>query len=71
MYAEAFDSMGALERLEGFASFNGPDFYGLPRNTSTIELQRQDWRSPVTVPFGETELKPLRGGEVLPWRLVA
>jgi dihydroorotase len=70
MYAEAFDSAGALDRLEAFASFNGPDFYGLPRNTGRITLQRQDWRSPVTVPFGEAELKPLRGGEVLPWRLV-
>jgi dihydroorotase len=70
MYAEAFDSVGALDRLEGFASFNGPDFYGLPRNTGTIHLQRQDWRAPVTVPFGDAELKPLRGGEVLPWRLV-
>jgi dihydroorotase len=70
MYAEAFDSVGALDRLEGFASFHGPDFYGLPRNTRTITLQRQDWRSPVTVPFGEAELKPLRGGEVLPWRMV-
>ncbi len=70
MYAEAFDSVGALNRLEGFASFHGPDFYGLARNTSTITLQRQDWRAPVTVPFGEAELKPLRGGEVLPWRLL-
>jgi dihydroorotase len=70
MYAEAFDSVGALDRLEGFASFHGPDFYDLPRNTDRITLQRQDWRAPVTVPFGEAELKPLRGGEVLPWRLV-
>jgi dihydroorotase len=70
MYAEAFDSVGALDRLEAFASFNGPDFYDLPRNTGRITLQRQDWRAPVTVPFGEAELKPLRGGEVLPWRLM-
>ncbi len=70
MYAEAFDSVGALDRLEGFASFHGPDFYNLPRNTRHITLHRQDWRAPVTVPFGEAELKPLRGGEVLPWRLV-
>jgi dihydroorotase len=71
MYAEAFDSAGALDRLEAFASFNGPDFYDLPRNTERITLQRQDWRAPVTVPFGEAELKPLRGGEVLPWRLIS
>ena len=70
MYAEAFDAVGALDRLEAFASFNGPDFYELPRNRTHITLQRQDWRAPVTVPFGEAELKPLRGGEVLPWRLV-
>ena len=70
MYAEAFDAVGALDRLEAFASFNGPDFYQLPRNRTHITLQRQDWRAPVTVPFGEAELKPLRGGEVLPWRLV-
>lgn len=70
MYAEAFDSMAALDRLEAFASHNGPDFYGLPRNTTPITLQRQDWRSPVTVPLGDAELKPLRGGEVLPWRLL-
>jgi len=61
MYAEAFDSVGALDRLEGFASFHGPDFYDLPRNTDRITLQRQDWRAPVTVPFGEAELKPLAG----------
>jgi dihydroorotase len=71
MYAEAFDSVDALDRLEAFASFHGPDFYGLPRNTTAITLERQDWRSPVTVPFGEAELKPLRGGEVLPWRLTS
>ena len=70
MYAEAFDAVGALDRLEAFASFHGPDFYELPRNSTSITLQRQDWRAPVTVPFGEAELKPLRGGEVLPWRLV-
>ncbi len=70
MYAEAFDAVGALDRLEAFASFHGPDFYELPRNSTPITLQRQDWRAPVTVPFGEAELKPLRGGEVLPWRLV-
>ena len=71
MYAEALDSVDALARWEAFASFHGPDFYGLPRNTTAITLERQDWRSPVTVPFGEAELKPLRGGEVLPWRLTS
>ncbi|MBL8301465.1 MAG: dihydroorotase, partial [Ideonella sp.] len=55
--------------LEGFASFHGPDFYGLPRNRGTVTLTRQAWTLPETLPFGEAELKPLRGGESLAWRL--
>lgn len=70
LYAEAFDNAGALDKLEAFASFNGPDFYRLPRNTDTITLQRQSWTVPETVPFGEATLKPLRGGEALNWKLV-
>ncbi len=70
MYAEAFDQAGALDRLEGFASFHGADFYGLPRNTGTITLRRESWIPPEAYPFGEAELKPLRAGEALPWRLV-
>jgi dihydroorotase len=70
MYAEAFDAAGALGRLEGFASFHGADFYGLPRNTDTITLKRERWTPPESFPFGEAELKPLRAGEALPWRLV-
>jgi dihydroorotase len=70
MYAEAFDAAGALDRLEGFASFFGADFYGLPRNTGTITLKRESWTPPESFPFGEAELKPLRSGEALPWRLV-
>ena len=69
LYAEAFDNAGALDKLEGFASFHGPDFYGLPRNTDTITLKREPWTVPETVPFGEATLKPLRGGETLNWRL--
>ncbi|MDP9901645.1 dihydroorotase [Variovorax ginsengisoli] len=69
LYAEAFDQAGALDRLEGFASFHGADFYGLPRNTDTITLQRETWTVPETVPYGEATLKPLRGGETLSWRL--
>ncbi len=69
LYAEAFDSVGRLDRLEAFASRNGPDFYGLPYNNSTITLVRENWTVPETVPFGETVLKPLRGGETLPWRM--
>ena len=69
MYAEIFDAAGALHRLEGFASFHGPDFYGLPRNTSTVTLKRQSWTPPLSFPMGEAELKPLRSGEALPWSM--
>ena len=70
LYAQAFDAAGRLDRLEGFASFHGADFYGLPRNTGTVTLQRQDWTVPEALPFGDAELKPLAGGETLSWRLV-
>lgn len=70
MYAEAFDGAGALDKLEGFASFHGADFYGLPRNTDTIRLRRESWTPPESFPFGEAQLKPLRSGEALPWRMV-
>jgi dihydroorotase len=70
MYAEAFDSVGRLDRLEGFASFHGADFYGLPRNRGTITLRRESWTPPESFAFGEAELKPLRSGEALPWRMV-
>ena len=69
MYAEAFDSVGKLDQLEAFASFNGADFYGLPRNTGTITLKREAWTPPESFQFGEAELKPLRSGEALPWRV--
>jgi dihydroorotase len=71
MYAEAFDSVGALHQLEAFASFHGPAFYGLPRNSGTVTLQRESWTTPESFRFGEAELKPLRGGEALPWKLQA
>jgi dihydroorotase len=71
LYAEAFDAAGAIERLEAFASFNGPAFYGLPRNSGTLTLRRETWTVPESFPFGEGQLKPLRGGEPLAWRLVA
>jgi dihydroorotase len=70
LYAEAFDAAGALEQLEAFASFNGADFYGLPRNTGQITLERSAWTPPESFAFGDAELKPLRSGESLPWRLV-
>ncbi|HNJ84591.1 MAG TPA: dihydroorotase [Piscinibacter sp.] len=71
LYAEAFDAAGALDQLEGFASFHGPAFYGLPRSTGTVTLKRERWTLPETVPFGDAPLKPLRGGEQLSWRQVA
>jgi dihydroorotase len=70
LYAEAFEAAGALHKLEAFASFNGADFYGLPRNAERITLQKQAWTLPETLPFGATELKPLRGGETLAWKLL-
>jgi len=70
MYAEAFDAVGALDQLEAFASFNGADFYGLTRNTGTITLKREAWTPPESFAFGEAQLKPLRSGEALPWKLI-
>ena len=69
LYAQAFDAAGALDKLEGFASFNGADFYGLPRNAGTITLRREAWTVPESFAFGEAQLKPLCGGETLPWKL--
>ena len=69
LYAEAFDSAGAIDRLEGFASFHGPAFYGLPRNEDTVTVRRQTWSVPEALPFGEATLKPLRAGETLAWKL--
>ena len=69
MYAEAFDAAGALDKLEAFASFNGADFYGLPRNQGQITLRQESWTPPASFAFGEAELKPLRAGEALPWKL--
>ena len=69
MYAEVFDAAHALDRLEAFASFNGADFYGLARNQGSITLQRESWLAPQSFAFGEAELKPLRGGEALAWKI--
>lgn len=69
LYAEAFEAAGALDKLEAFASFNGPAFYGLPRNTQRVTLRRESWTLPESLPFGEARLKPLRGGETLNWKL--
>ena len=69
LYAQAFDAAGALDKLEAFASFNGADFYGLPRNTGTLTLKRENWTVPERFAFGEAELKPLGAGETLAWRV--
>jgi dihydroorotase len=70
LYAEAFEAAGALDKLEAFASLNGPAFYGLTPNRERVTLERRDWTLPETLPFGETVVKPLRGGETLRWRLL-
>ena len=69
LYAEAFEAAGALAQLEAFASFNGADFYGLPRHRDTVTLQRKSWVLPETLPFGDAHIKPLRGGDTLNWKL--
>lgn len=69
LYAQAFDSVNALDKLEGFASLHGPDFYGLPRNTERVVLKRQAWTLPASLPLGEASIKPLCGGETLAWQL--
>jgi dihydroorotase len=69
LYAEVFEAARALDRLEGFASFHGPDFYRLPRNTGRVTLVREDWVVPEALPFGDAPIKPLRGGETLHWKL--
>ena len=70
LYAQAFDAAGALDKLEGFASFHGANFYGLPRNIGTITLRRESWTPPESYAFGDAALKPLAAGEALQWRLV-
>ena len=68
LYATLFDRMGKLDRLEGFASHFGADFYGLPRNSATLTLVREQYTIPDEIPFGNTTLVPLASGETLPWR---
>lgn len=67
LYAEAFEAAGALNKLEAFASFNGPDFYQLPRNTDMITLQKQSWNIPDTLDFAATTLVPMRAGGSISW----
>jgi dihydroorotase len=69
LYAEVFEAAGALERLEGFASFHGADFYRLPRNTGRITLEKKAWQVPAQYPFGDDSVVPLRAGENVAWQL--
>jgi len=69
LYAEAFEQAGALDKLEGFASFHGPAFYGLPRNAGAITLRREPWNVPGEIPFGARTVVPLRAGEQVAWRV--
>jgi dihydroorotase len=70
LYARAFDMNNALDKLEGFASFYGADFYGLERNKKAITLQKTDWTVPTSYPFTDGEIVPLHGGETESWQLV-
>ena len=70
LYAEIFEDLGALDKLEGFASLFGPDFYRLPRNTDTITLRKESWQVPAQLPLGDKTLTPLRAGEKISWRVV-
>jgi dihydroorotase len=70
LYAEAFDNAGALDKLEGFASFHGADFYRLPRSEEKVTLRREEWTLPAEVTAGDTPVVPLRGGETIGWKLV-
>lgn len=70
LYAEAFEEANALDKLEGFASFYGADFYGLPRNTEKINLVKETWKVPESIPFADDVLVPLRAGQDVSWRIV-
>jgi dihydroorotase len=69
LYAEAFEGADALDKLEGFASFYGADFYRLPRNTSTVTLEKQSWIIPSVYGAGDSTITPLKAGETLSWKL--
>jgi dihydroorotase len=69
LYAEVFERLNALDKLEGFASFHGADFYRLPRNTGKISLHKESWQVPDSIAFGEHRLVPLRAGEQITWKI--
>ena len=69
LYAEVFEAAGALDKLEAFASFNGPDFYELPRNKDTITLVKESWDVPTSYPLGTEQVVPIRAGEQIAWQV--
>ena len=69
LYAEVFDQESAIDKLEGFASFNGPDFYKLPRHTDTITLVKESWDVPATMPFGNDVVVPIRANDKILWQV--
>ncbi|MCJ2376214.1 dihydroorotase [Vibrio sp. ZSDZ34] len=69
LYTEVFEKEGKLENLEAFASLNGPDFYGLPRNSDTVTLTKEEWHVPASMPFGSDIVVPIRGGEKIQWKV--
>jgi len=71
IYTSIFEQQNALDKLEAFASFNGPDFYGLPRNDKTITLNKEDWQIPDEYPLGTDKLVPFLAGQTIGWRLTA
>lgn len=70
LYAEAFEQMNALDKLEAFASFYGADFYGLPRNTDTINLSKEEWLVPDSYTLGQSVVVPIRAGATIAWRVL-
>jgi len=70
LYAEVFEQADALDKLEAFASFNGPDFYGLPRNNDTITLQKSDWTVPSSMSFGNSKVVPIKADEEISWKVI-
>jgi len=69
LYAVCFEEAGALDKLEGFASRFGPQFYQLPVNGGSVTLERDEWTVPASLPFGAGQLVPLRAGETIPWKI--
>jgi dihydroorotase len=71
LYAEVFEGLGVLDKLEALASINGPDFYGLPRNTDTITLRRTAWQVPASYQLGDSSVIPLKAGASVNWQVAS